>query len=287
MALAERTLKFTFSGAQSGSFSAEGLRAAVQVQAYQGRLGAMAQVKVWGLSLAQMNNYSAQIPTALGINKFGLVVEAGNIGGQLAQVINGVIWESYVDLTDAPDAAFQVSVAGVYTAAIPAASQSQAPKQPGTPSVQNAEDLIQSLCALGGFTFSNSAGAHAVLRNQATYGSPLDQIDTVARAAGFSWSLNGNVIAIWPADGAIDNTVVQVGPGTDPQMVGYPQYWEQGIIVTSLFNQQVQVGRKMQVVGSSIPKANGTWSIVNVRHDLTTMLPKGPWFTTAVLGAPA
>jgi hypothetical protein len=41
----------------------------------------------------------------------------------------------------------------------------------------------------------------------------------------------------------------------------------------------------MEVVGSILTKANGIWKIVGVQHDLTTMLNKGPWFTTAHLSA--
>jgi hypothetical protein len=275
MSFAERVLQFQFSGAQSGSFTASGLRAVASVQASAGRLGTLAQVKIWGLSMAQMNAYSSRIPTALGINQFSLAISAGDLGSELSEVVNGNIWESYIDLTDAPDSAFVVSMAGIYTAANPMGPQS-------LPGAQNAENLISSICAGAGFTFKNN-GAHAVLRNQATYGSALDQIECIAQAAGFSWAWSGTTFSIWPADGTVDSTIVQVGPNTDPKMVGYPRYWPQGIIVTSLFNGQVRLGRKMEVVNSTLTKANGVWQIVDVQHDLTTMIGKGPWFTTAML----
>lgn len=280
MAFTEKALAFTFSGAASGNFSAQGLRAIANIQANQGRLGTQAQVKIWGLSLPQMNAYSAKIPTALGINQFELSIEAGDLDSSLSQVVLGPIWESFIDLTDAPESAFVVNVAGIYLGANPISAQSQA-------GAQNAESLIASLCAASGLTFNNAAGAHAVLRNQATYGSVLDQIDQIADAAKFSWTLNGNTVLIWPRGAMVDDTVIDVGPNTTPEMVGYPQYWEQGIIVTSLFNQQVQLGRQMNVIGSSLTKANGLWSIINVQHSLTTMLDGGPWFTTAILSAPS
>jgi hypothetical protein len=66
-------------------------------------------------------------------------------------------------------------------------------------------------------------------------------------------------------------------------MVGYPGWWEAGLIVTSLYNPQVQINRQMNVIGSSIPQANGVWKVTQVQHDLTTMMAKGPWFTTAQL----
>jgi len=285
MAFSERELRFTFSGAQpfsgapSGSFSAAGLRAVASIQAVEGRLGVQAQVKIWGLSMDQMNAYSTAIPSAVGgaggLGSVNLVIEAGDFGGSLSQVFNGLIWQSYIDLTGAPDSAFVVSVVGIVDAATPTAPQSQ-------PGAQNAEDLISAICAGAGFTFHNN-GAHAVLRNQATYGSAIDQIERIARAADFRWMLKGKTLSIWPQGGTIDDVVIDVGPNTDPQMVGYPAYWEAGLVVTSLFNPEIQVSRQMNVVGSSIPKANGLWAITKVQHDLTTMVSKGPWFTTAIL----
>ena len=65
-------------------------------------------------------------------------------------------------------------------------------------------------------------------------------------------------------------------------MVGYPVFWELGIIVTSLYNPEIQIGRQMNII-SSIPNANGLWKIIRVQHELTTMIAKGPWFTTATL----
>lgn len=279
MAFSERVLTFSFSGAQSGDFSAAGLRAVVSVQGSQGRLGVIAQVRIWGLPLDRMNAYSAKIPTDLGIAQYSLVISAGDLGGQLAELINANIWESYIDLTGAPDSAFVAVVAGIYTAANPTAPQSQ-------PGAKNAEDIIKAICNGAGFTLVNN-GAHAVLRNQSTYGSALDQIERIAQAAGFAWAWDGGtVFSIWPANGTVDGTVVQVGPDTTPRMVGYPQYWPQGIIVTTLFNPEVQLGRQVEVVGSTLTKANGIWQIVGVQHELTTMISKGPWFTTATLAAP-
>jgi hypothetical protein len=275
MAFTEKVLSFAFSGAQSGNFSAAGLRAAASIQAYPGRLGSTAQVKIWGLSLDQMNSYSSTIPAGVVAENFNLIIQAGDLGGQLSEVLNGAIYRSFIDLTGAPESLFDVTMIDTFTAATPVAAQSQ-------PGAQNAEDLIAALCPTANLIFDNSAGAHGVLRNQSTYGSVIDQIDTIARAAQFSWKLSGTTLSIWPEGEAIDDVVIEVGSDTDPQMVGYPGYWEAGLIVTSLYNPQVQIGRQMKVI-SSIPKANGKWSIIQVQHDLTTMISKGPWFTTAVL----
>ena len=102
MSFAERQLQFTFSGEKVGTFSASGLRAAASIQAYSGRLGTSAQVKVYGLTEAQMNTYSSKISSGVGVREFSLSVEAGDVGGVLSQVVNGNIWRSYIDLQDEP-----------------------------------------------------------------------------------------------------------------------------------------------------------------------------------------
>jgi hypothetical protein len=292
MGFAERQLKFTFSGAPgfsgapTGTFSAQGLRAAVNVQAFQDRSVVMAQAKIYGLSLAQMTAYSSQIPGApsgpAGLVPFNLLIEAGDAGGTMAKVVNGQIWRSYIDLSGAPESCLSVSVAGtLYQSAATIGSQSWA-------GAQNAEDLIQSICpeALPRPMTLHNNGAHAVLRNPSTSGSAIDQIMTLALAAKFLVIFDGDDVYIWPPGGTRDTSpAIAVGPDTDPGMVGYPEFWQNGIIVTSLYNPSISVGRQIQV-SSSIPNAQGTWSIIQVQHELTTMLSKGPWFTTAVLAPP-
>jgi hypothetical protein len=281
MSFTGKVLRFSFSGAQSGSFSAAGLRAAVSLQSYPDRAGTTAQVKIWGLTLAQMNAYSsrmARVPAGgIQLQQFNLVIEAGDLGGALSQLVNGPIFSSYIDLSGAPDSSFNVTMINTFGASTPIAPQSQ-------PGANDAADLIASLCpqATPPLTFDNSAGAHAVLRNPNTYGSAIDQISKIATAAKFNWKISGKTLSIWPKSGTVDDVVVNVGPNTDPRMVGYPTFWDVGIFVTSLYNPQIQINRKMNVI-SSLPNANGLWEIIQVQHDLTTMLAKGPWFTTSQL----
>ncbi len=272
MAFLERQLRFTFSGAQNGTLSVAGLRAVANIQTFQGRIGAFAQVSVWGLAEAQMNAYSSRISAGVGMDQFSLAIEAGDVGGTLHKVVNGGIWRSYIDLEAEPESAFCVSVAGIiYQASKPMAAQSW-------PGAQNAETLIASICAAAGMTLHNN-GAHAVLRNMGTSGSAIDQISEIARAAKFSLYIEGSGVWIWPKQSQRDTIVIDSLPD---DRVGYPVWWEAGIVVRQLFDQRIQIGRQMNVT-SSIPKANGLWQIVQVQHELSTMLRGGPWFSTAVL----
>jgi hypothetical protein len=286
MAFTEKVLAFTFSGAVSGSFTVQGLRAFASIQAFDGSIGVLAQVKIWGLSMDQMNAYSSRIPSAiqsagnLGISQANLVIEGGDLGAPLVKVIDAPILASFIELTDDGESAFNVSVVGLYQAAAPIAPLSR-------PGAQDAAQLIGALCAGApppGLTLNNPSGATGVIRNPSVYGSVIDQIRKIAHSAGLKWKIEGQNVWLWPPNGSPDDVTINVGPGTTPRMVGYPKYGPFGLIVTSLFNPQATVGRLVNVVGSAIQKANGLWQITNaVQHDLTTMLDKGPWFTTMQL----
>ena len=47
----------------------------------------------------------------------------------------------------------------------------------------------------------------------------------------------------------------------------------------------ISIGRQI-TISSIIPKANGTFAIQYVTHELSTFIPDGPWFTTARLSPP-
>ena len=68
-------------------------------------------------------------------------------------------------------------------------------------------------------------------------------------------------------------------------LVGYPTYYPSGFIIKTEFNPQIIVGRTVNLT-SQIPKANGSWVIFDSTHELSTLTPDGPWFTTAKLGFP-
>ena len=164
--------------------------------------------------------------------------------------------------------------AGMYERATPAAPNSWA-------GAQNAEDLIASLAKTIGFTFNNPQNVHAVVQNQYVYGSPMEQILKIIRAVSFASSIENNTITIYPNDGTRDNKIINISPQNG--LVGYPTYYESGFIIKSEYNPEMLIGRKINLT-SQIPKANGEWVIFEATHEISTLTPDGPWFTTVKLG---
>jgi len=277
MTFAQRQISLQFSGA-NGTVSLEGLKCSAII-ANPGGSSAFGQLQLraWGMTLDQMNEYSSTGVNMVASQNQSVTVSAGNVGGAMTQVFAGTLMRSFIDFANLPDVCFTCSAVSGY-------ADKATPKPPNSyAGAHNAEDIIAGLAASANYQFSNKNGAHAVLRNQYLSGSVVDQMQTTARAAAFPLVIENNTVTIWPNNGIRDNVVINLGPDTG--LIGYPSYWEAGFVVKSEFNPLIANGRTINLT-SSLPKANGSWPTQNVVHELSTLDPDGPWFTTARL-APA
>jgi hypothetical protein len=270
MSFVERQINLQFSNGKS-TLSLDGLRCTAMVTNPGGyNAFGQLQMRVYGMTLDDMNQYSSVGSNMAAVNNFSVTVSAGNVGGAIPQVFSGTLIRSFIDLSGAPDVAFVCSaVAGYYNKATAAA--------PGHwPGAQNAEDIIAGLVSqLPGFSFAKN-NAHAVLTDHYEYGSIINQIQGVARAAVIPIAIENNAVTIWPNNGTRDSTVIDIGP--DNGLVGYPAYWEVGFNIKCEFNPNIINGRQINLI-SSLPKANGLWPIQTVTHELSTLTPDGAWFS--------
>jgi hypothetical protein len=273
MTFAQRQINLQFSNDQ-GTLELDGLRCEAIITNPGGYSAyGQLQLRVFGMTLDQMNQYSSTGTNMVAVQNQNITVSAGNVGGQITQVFSGTLIRSFIDFSGIPDVSFScAAIAGYFQKASPAAPNSYQ-------GAQNAEDIISALASSIGYQFQNN-GAHAVLQNQYLSGSVVDQIMTVARAAALPIVIENNTVTIWPNSGVRDDTMIDLGPGNG--LVGYPVYWEAGFIVRSEFNQNIANGRTINLT-STIPKANGSWPIQTVTHELSSVTPDGPWFTTAKL----
>lgn len=278
MSFAVRQINLQFSTDNGDVTNLQGLRASV-VALNGGGLNPVAriQLRVYGMTLDQMNQFSSNGASLVAQQNYTVTVLAGNQGGIIGQLFTGGIFSSYIDFASVPEVAFVCSAyAGAYQNAAPVAANSWA----GT---QNAEDIIKSLAQSIGFSFENPQGVHAVIQNQYTYGSAMNQIQKIIKAVCFASTIENNTITIYPNDGTRDDVVIDVSP--DNGLVGYPTYYESGFIIKTEYNPEMLIGRTINLT-SQIPKANGQWTIFESTHELSTLTPDGPWFTTVKLGMP-
>jgi len=226
-------------------------------------------------------------------NKNRLNLYAGDDDSGMALLFSGAIYAGAVDYNAMPDVGVSLicsPLADIQLTRIAATSYA------GTMDVAS---MIQAIANTIGKKFIN-AGVTAKLRNHATGGSALDQINSICSAAGIHWALsNDDEIVIWPKGGTRDASVVNISAQTG--MVGYPVYGPAGTIyVRTLMDPTLEIGRKVIVKSSvpnltpafqrafnktaSVPGGNGEYYVWTMTHDISTVTPDGPWFTTLRLG---
>ena len=74
-------------------------------------------------------------------------------------------------------------------------------------------------------------------------------------------------------------------------LVGFPTVQRFGIHVDVLWTPPLTLGGLLEVAGSIVPGANGTWLGFKATHNLESLQPGGAWFShidcTNPTGAPA
>jgi hypothetical protein len=277
MSFVQRQISVQFS-TETQTFDLEGLKVSVIISQFGGSLGqGQMQMTVWGMSLDQMNELSSVGSVPAVVTSNSVTVSAGDVGGKMTQVFYGTIVRSFPDFSNAPDVSFMVTAtAGYYEKAKTISAKHYAGSN-------NAETIIQALAESVGLVFANPNSAHVVVRDQYLYGSAVSQIMQVAQAAAIPVEIANGTVTIWPNNGLRDEVEIDLGPGNG--LVGYPTYYEAGFIVTSQFNPRMLGGRNVNLT-SEIAKANGTFPIQTVTHQLSTLTADGPWFTTCRLSPP-
>lgn len=275
MTFAFRQINLQFTSANGKTVKLEGLRCSAVITNPGGNSAfGQLQLQVWGMTLDQMNEYSSTGSNMVAVQDQSVTVTAGNQGGSLNQVFSGTLISSFIDLSNPPEVSFVcAAVAGYYNKAAPSAPNTYEGSQ-------KAEDIIRALAGQIGYAFENKNGATAVVQNQYLSGSIIDQIQAVARAASFPLIIENKSITIFPNNGTRDDIVINLSAETG--LVGYPSYWEAGFVVKSEFNPIIAIGRVINLK-SQLPKANGKFPIQYVTHEISTLTPDGPWFTTSKL----
>jgi hypothetical protein len=275
MSFAVRQINLQFTSANGKTLKLEGLRCTAVITNPGGNSAfGQLQLQVYGMTLDQMNEYSSTGSNMVAVQDQSVTVTAGNQNGSLNQVFSGTLISSFIDLSNVPEVSFVcAAVAGYYNKAAPSAPNTYQGSQ-------KAEDIISALAGQIGYAFENKNGATAVVQNQYLSGSIIDQMQAVARAASFPMIIENKTVTIFPNNGTRDDIIIEMSAETG--LVGYPSYWEAGFVVKSEFNPIITIGRIINL-RSQLPKANGKFPIQYVTHELSTLTPDGPWFTTSKL----
>ncbi|WP_304305877.1 hypothetical protein [Pseudacidovorax intermedius] len=265
-------MKFT-NGADQIDLS--GYRVEVEVDNPGGFLSmAGLQMRIFGMALSDMNTLSTDGRGILGIRNDQLAVSAGDEGNPLSQVFDGTIGTAFIDYESAPEVPLIVIArTGILWQAKPVSPNSY--RGP-----VDAAKLVGDLAGAMGYAFRNHGISGLMVTNPYLPGTLVDQIYAVARAVGVSVSISNGTVEIWPNGGRSEGAVIEIGPETG--LIGYPSFTPTGIRIRSQFVPALTAGRVVNLT-TSVTRSQGEWVVQSVRHRLSSMAPKGPWFSECFL----
>lgn len=272
MAFVERKIDLTFTLSNGGSpRKITGKRVRCKIANAGPPSQGTADITAYGLPLSMMNELSS-VGTEIGsYNKNFIAIEAGDAQSGMALAFRGSIFLAYVDAQAQPEVAFRVQASAAFYRAI---APAEATSIDGVVDVASIMSYLATQNELG----FEDGGVNVKLENQYLPGSGLEQIRRLANAAGINWTIENDVLAIWPAGQVRKGKPVVVSAKTG--MVGYPAFNQSGVVVRTIFNPALGFGRAILVESELLP-ACGQWGVYNLAHDLEAQVPNGQWFSIA------
>jgi hypothetical protein len=263
--------KGSFGETGSDQLTFTGLRVAVQIQLAALPTTGAALIRVYGMTLSQMNQLS----------KAGLVwkgrqdkvqVSAGDDISGMSVIFNGLIIEAYPDFTEAPNSAFSIF-------ATPTQTIQLKPVPPSTfPGSVKVADVLEKMAKAAGLGFENN-GVDTVLASPYFPGTMWQQINSAVRAANINSTIDNvkNALVIWPKSSSRSGGEVTISP--ENGMIGYPTFEQTRVKVRTIFDPEVKLtGTGLKVkIKSQLTAADGEFTVTTINYNLASETPGGPW----------
>jgi hypothetical protein len=282
----KKDLRFTFilsnnavfAGTNANTLKVNGLRATATIQGSGLPAFPEAELAIFGLKQDDMNALTATQFQPLAMQRNTVLVEADS-GQGFSTVFSGQIITSGPDYDGIPHVPLKVQARVLgFDSLNPATPTSYT----GSTSVAN---IVNTIASKLGYVVENN-GVNVNLSNPYFGGTLVDQLRAVASQAGIDVYTEGNVIAICPKGAPRKQQSFTLSPQSG--LVGYPKldYQRGYVFVKALYNSAFRFGGPITVQGSDVPLANGNWVIGTIAHELSSLLPNGPWFSNMLLYPP-
>lgn len=233
-------------------------------------LDKLSSCRVWGMTPSQMNLLSTlgRPPNFDRVNI--ITLQAGDASAK-ALVFSGVIQEAYQDFSDSPQSCMNfVANVGLVSAAKPIPPLSYLGQA-------DIATVAQAMAAqlTPGCTLENN-GVSGQLSTPYFAGTALDQLRRLKEQGYFDFTIDGNVLAIWPKGQPRNSaTVVDLSPETG--LLDYPSFAGSGFVsLKALYNPSFRVNGKFNLT-TSITAAQGSYSIVAMLLELESQVIGGKW----------
>lgn len=279
----EKQLRFTFvlDPANPAKFQGEnntlqitGLRALADIEYPSFQSFPSANVRIFGMKPSDMQALTGLTFGVLTYVRASMQIES-NDGSGWTTVFTGQIITGVTDFPeDSPDVSFVITAQTLgYDLLNPATSSSF----PASASVAN---VIRTIAAKMSNDFDD--GGVTTVYPGSTYfaGTPAEQLRTAAKMAGVVVYLDKPGIIEIGIPGKPRNVPKIVLSPNLGNLVGYPSLDSVNLIgVKAVYNPSLRYGAPLQIMDSQQLAANGDWVIYNCTHNLSSLMPSGPWFT--------
>ena len=267
MAMAEDTFE---NGANQ--ITVEGLPTTVEIQKQGGDERPSCTVTIGNLNIDVVRKLTTLSFRPLQRFKNQITINAGDVGKQLQTVFIGDFENAYGDFQSVPTMNLQVKAIAAQHGALMA---TPATSVDGTEQVAK---LMEQWAVEAGYTLDNR-GVNASVRNAVYRGSPVEKAKTLARDVGIDLIIDDGKFTITPNNTPVDGNAVLV----DAQhgLLGYPQFSNDGIQFTSIFNPNYKIGGLVKV-DSIVPRASGIWKITKIHSRLEAYVPNGGQWSSEV-----
>jgi hypothetical protein len=232
-----------------------------------------AKIKIYGMLLDDMGRFSTlSFGNPLMMSRNSVSIYAGDDERGMSLAFKGNVTSAFADFTGAPDIAFVLeAMTGFYASITPAGPASF---QGGS----GVSDIIGGLAKVMGMGFTDR-GVTAQLSNPVLNGSPMEKVQAAAKAAGCELLVDDDEVVISPKGVPRTPEGQEVLFNAETGMKGYPSFSSTGISVTGLYRPEVRQGGLISVE-SVVPRASGSWRVMELHHKLVANKPGGgDWFT--------
>jgi hypothetical protein len=290
-----KQLRFTFTLGTNAKFQGPnntlvitGLRATADIVFPGPPSFPTANVRIWGMKPSDMQALTGLTFQTLAYKRNSIMIEA-NSGQGWTTVFLGQIITGVPDFDQAPDVYFDIQAQTLgYDLLNPATPTS-------FPGPASFSQVLRTIVLKMSQDFDDGGVQGSFAGPTYFAGTPAQQLRTACRKAGLVYYAD-----LPGAAGAASLGVVEVGePGVarnvprwilTPQtgLVGYPKLTSVNLItVRAIFNPALRFGAPLRIQKSDQRAANGDWVIYDCAHQLSSLLPDGPWFTNMTAQPPA
>lgn len=264
----------TFAGTNSNQVTLSNLRMSAKIVHAGGNFDSTMDLSIFGMTKSMMQQLSTLGMQVNMVPRNPITLMAGNVGENLAVAFDGYI----ITATPNYNAAPMVDLKILAQCALPQSVIKATPTSfRGGASVAT---IMSGLASSMGLKFENS-GVTTMVNSPYYAGSYYDQMQACASEAGINATVLNGVLAIWPKNGTRNGQIPIIAPPPVGNMIGYPSYTANGIMLRNVYDPSIGFGQSVQVQSSVL--TTSTYSIYSLDHDLECYVPKGKWEST-ILG---